>query len=166
MRRSMRKGFTLVELLIVIAVLGSLSAAMTMSASTATAKAKATSIANNLKIFTSGAQVYRFEHDDDIGTVDVDTTTMLSETVPNFSDFTNAGDDDNDTILYAAIDADADDNALLGPDNWTIEVTLNGTDKSDIVTALKNIKGFKGLADATDDADYVITYNVFSGTVQ
>ena len=165
MRRSMRRGFTLVELLIVIAILGALSAAMTMSASTATAKAKATSIANNLKICTSGAQVYRFEHDDDLGTVDVNTTTMLEEAVPNFSDFAEVGDDDSDTILYAAIDADASSNALLGPDNWTIEVTLSGTDKSDIVAALKNIKGFKGLADATDE-DYVITYNVFSGTVQ
>ena len=54
-----RKGFTLVELLIVIAVLGALSAAMTMASKTATAKAKAASIVNNLKICTSGAEIYR-----------------------------------------------------------------------------------------------------------
>ena len=159
--KKMRKGFTLVELLIVIAVLGALSAAMTMSSSTATAKAKAAAIVNNLKICTSGAQVYNFEHADDKGLGEITTTAMLAEAVPSFTKFTAVDANDTDTILYAAVDDTA------GPAGWTITVTLKGTDKSNIVAALKTIKGFKGtvLTAVTEANDYVITYTVLDGTV-
>ena len=161
--KKMRKGFTLVELLIVIAVLGALSAAMTMASSTATAKAKAASIVNNLKICTSGAEVYQFKHADDSDLKDITTTAMLAEAVPSFTKFIAIGDDDKDTVLYAAVDT------TTGPAGWTITVTLKGTDKSAIVDALKTFKGFKGddvltaITDATKD--YVINYTVLSGTV-
>ena len=163
--KKMRKGFTLVELLIVIAVLGALSAAMTMASSTATAKAKAASIANNLKVCTSGAQVYNFEHANDSSLKDVTTTAMLGESVPNFTDFTIATADattDKDTIVYEAVDV-ADTEA---PAKWSITVTLKGTDRTNIVAALKTMKGFKKLTDPTanSDKDYVITYLVFAGT--
>ena len=42
--KKLRKGFTLVELLIVVAILGSLSAAMSLSSGRATASAKASTI--------------------------------------------------------------------------------------------------------------------------
>ena len=44
-----RKGFTLVELLIVVAILGTLSAAMMMASQDASPKAKARQIAADLK---------------------------------------------------------------------------------------------------------------------
>ncbi len=156
-----RKGFTLVELLIVIAVLGALSAAMTMASKTATAKAKAASIVNNLKICTSGAEIYSFEHAEDKGLKDITTTAMLAEAVPSFTKFTAVDANDTDTVLYAAVDI------TTGPDGWTITVTLKGTDKSDIVDALKTFKGFKGdvLTAINAEKDYVITYTVLDGTV-
>ena len=43
-----RKGFTLVELLIVVAIMATLSATMTMAVSGSTARAKAPTIASNL----------------------------------------------------------------------------------------------------------------------
>ncbi len=162
--KKLRKGFTLVELLIVIAVLGALSAAMTMSSSTATAKAKAAAIVNNLKICTAGAQVYNFEHADDSGLKDITTTAMLAEAVPNFTDFIVAEADaatDKDTVVYAAVDV-AD---TAAPAKWSITVTLNGTDMKTIVAALKTMKGFKKLADpGADNTTYTITYLVFAGT--
>ena len=159
-----RKGFTLVELLIVIAVLGALSATMTMASKTATAKAKAASIVNNLQVCTSGAQVYQFEHADDKGLKDVSTVNMLKEAVPSFTKFTAVDANDKDTIIYKAEDLDGEDEA---PAKWSIKVTLKGTDRSDIVDALKTFKGFKGdvLAAVATDEDYVITYTVIDGTV-
>ena len=160
--RKIRKGFTLVELLIVIAILGTLSAAMTVSSSTATAKAKASVIANNLKTCTSGAQVYMFEHTDASATLTTTTANMLAAAVPNFTEFTKINDNDSDTIIYEAVDVAGED----VPDNWSITVTLKGDDKGDIVAALQDIKGFKKLTDPTANStkDYVITYLVFAGT--
>ena len=146
--RKMRKGFTLIELLIVISILGALSAAMSMSGSGAAAKAKATAIANNLRICTSGAQLYYFQHADDEDT-DIDTINtkvMLDETVPNFPDFSEG------KIAFTSKDA-------AGPDNWEVTVTLTGTDATEIVEALQNIKGFK-------DASTTTNYKVFSGTIK
>ena len=53
-----RKGFTLVELLIVVAILGVLSAAMMMASQDATPKAQARQIAANLKTMAVGVSVY------------------------------------------------------------------------------------------------------------
>lgn len=53
-----RKGFTLVELLIVVAILGTLSAAMMMASRDATPKAKARQIAADLKTIAVAVSLY------------------------------------------------------------------------------------------------------------
>lgn len=53
-----RKGFTLVELLIVILVMGALSASMTLVSSKATGAAKAANVMNNLKIMKDAAFLF------------------------------------------------------------------------------------------------------------
>ena len=57
-----RKGFTLVELLIVIVVIGILSAMMMISSSEAVASAKATNIVANLRAMQVAALSYYEEH--------------------------------------------------------------------------------------------------------
>ena len=53
--KNLRKGFTLVELLIVIAILGALSAMMASSSTESIDKAQATSIINNLQTMKTAA---------------------------------------------------------------------------------------------------------------
>ncbi len=62
MRRT-RKGFTLVELLILVAIWGILSAAMMVATQNATAKARANQIAIDLKTIASGVAVYCADDD-------------------------------------------------------------------------------------------------------
>ncbi|MBQ6435326.1 MAG: type II secretion system protein, partial [Synergistaceae bacterium] len=57
-----RKGFTLVELLIVIVVIGILSAMMMLSSTEATTSAKATAIVSNLRNIKTAALAYYADH--------------------------------------------------------------------------------------------------------
>ena len=59
-----RKGFTLVELLIVIAIVGVLAAMMTLSSTNATASADAAKILNNLRAVRTAAQQFYFDYPD------------------------------------------------------------------------------------------------------
>ena len=67
MKRDMRrKGFTLVELLIVIVVIGILSAMMMLSSTEAVTSAKASNIISNLRNFKTAALAYYVDHLDDL----------------------------------------------------------------------------------------------------
>ncbi len=59
--RNTRKGFTLVELLIVITIMSILSAAMVVSGSSANAAAKASTIYNNINAIRTSAMVYQLQ---------------------------------------------------------------------------------------------------------
>ena len=60
-----RKGFTLVELLIVIVVIGILSAMMMLSSTEAVTSAKASNIVSNLRNMKTAVLAYVADHVDD-----------------------------------------------------------------------------------------------------
>ena len=131
--KRLRCGFTLVELLIVIAIIGSLSATMSVVTSGSTAKAKAAAIAANVDACKSAAMLYCLEHvdDDDVDFSKVETDTVLYAYCKAWGDFGNG------KITYKASDEST------GRDNWAVDVDFSGDpEKADIKTALAKIKGY------------------------
>ncbi len=128
-----RKGFTLVELLIVVAILATLTAAMTASISGTTAKAKAAMIANNVEVMKSAATQYYTENMEDSSKLAGATTkNVLDEYMPTWRDF-QSGD-----IKYTAAE-----DSETGRKKWAVTVDFsNDGEVEEIKTYLAKIKGY------------------------
>ena len=90
----MRKGFTLVELLIVIVIIGILAAAMLLSSGSATASAEASNIVSNLRSLKAATMMFYADSMDAIaavngllpGTVTVDALKGYTDNPERFAD--------------------------------------------------------------------------------
>ncbi len=91
---NMRKGFTLVELLIVIVIIGILAAAMLLSTGSATASAKATTIISDMRSLKSASLLLYADSMDDTdlnATIDSDKIKVLHKYVDNPDKFKTDG---------------------------------------------------------------------------
>lgn len=91
----MRKGFTLVELLIVIVIIGILAAAMLLSGGSATASAEASNIVSNLRSLKAAALMFYMDSMDKVAEVDgkiptgMDKISTLAPYTDNPANFTD-----------------------------------------------------------------------------
>ena len=154
--KKFRKGFTLVELLIVISILGALSASMAGSMGNSTAAAKASTIAANVDTCIAAAKMYYAANYNENLTSET-AAAFLNPTdenavkyVPNWAKF-NSGN-----VIYAVDDAGKDANG------WAIIITITSApDKDAILTALTKIPAYKDLA----DKKYTIKVVLLTGEV-
>ena len=155
--KNLRNGFTLVELLIVIAIIGALSATMSVVTKGSSAKAKAAAIAANVDAFRSAAMLYCYDHmdDDNLDFATVETDTVLYEYCKAWGDFSNG------RITYKAA------NESKGKDKWAVNVDFSSDpEKANIKQALAKIKGYGTYGDilsadgkiATDTQDRIANY--------
>ena len=135
-----RKGFTLVELLIVVSILSTLSATLVMSMRGATATTKAAVIASNVEACKTAAALCVANTDyDKLATMGVDY--VLAKYVPTWADFAYAS---NDMVTYTADGT--------GVDGWALKVDFtNDNEHEDIKAALQRIKGYNKYYDYYDN---------------
>lgn len=171
-----RKGFTLVELLIVVAILATLTATMTYSVSGATAKAKAAMIASNVEACKGAANLYAVKGGPlPTGKNSIDELTaddMLKVALPIWVDFSDSTNNDT-KIKYAGSTKTGTNNDGTGADGWAITVDFgDDADKAEIKRELQKIKGYKmydkeGTAtEIMDTGVYKFEVMLMSGKVQ
>lgn len=152
-----RKGFTLVELLIVVAILATLSAAMTVSVMGSTAKAKAATIASNVNAFVNAAAMYCADNmDDDISSAT--TNTVLSAYIGKWGDLKNGT-----SVKYTAVDLlkKDEDSTWTQDKTWCVKVEIADSDKANIVAELEKIPGFGKYGATNEDAVSVVSGGTF-----
>ena len=149
--KRMRKGFTLVELLIVIAVLGVLAAMMSTSAGSASAIAKAAAIHSNIRSIKAAALLYRAEAGEDFHETDA-TEANLKKFIDLqiYRKFSNNKDDSEDDVRYAIVEGTLNDNVLEYGAYVVVNFAHDG-DREAIATALSKYKNMR-----VTKSDYIV----------
>ena len=149
-----RKGFTLVELLIIIAIIGALSATMMVGLGGSTARAKAVTISNNVESMKLAAANYYITNMEDASQLNVDTAAMLDAEIPTWRDFA-----EDAKIKYTA-------STDTGREKWLVTVDFTGDGESDLIkTELAKIKGYGTYAVGSGTADDKLATKKFKVTL-
>lgn len=154
-----RKGFTLVELLIVVAVLATLTGVMMTSVGTSTAKAKAATISTNVSTCVNAIAAYYTATASEGN--DKALNAVMLEAIPQFGSYAK---DTNNLIKYT-LKSDASDKTDVT--KWTMTVDFSGDpDKDGIREALMKVRGYEGAytADATVDTAFTAPTGDIWGT--
>ncbi|MCL2009619.1 MAG: prepilin-type N-terminal cleavage/methylation domain-containing protein [Synergistaceae bacterium] len=112
-----RKGFTLVELLIVIVIIGILSSSMMLSSGAATDMAEASNIVSDLYGLKTACLLFLLDSMDEVGPGFVPELAMLTRYIDNPARFREGG---NYTIERGVVDG-----------RWYVGIDLRAANKSD-----------------------------------
>ena len=134
-RDSKRKGFTLVELLIVIVVIGILSAMMMISSTEAVSSAKAASIIGNMRTLKTAALAYYIDKVDSSSAANISSLPMSS--VAKYLSTTATADMKNSGCQYT-IDGNKVKCTIGGSANEVARVQTKLAARADSVGLLKS----------------------------
>lgn len=139
--KKMRKGFTLVELLIVIAIIATLSAAMSVSGSNANAAAKASTIYTNINAIKTAAVLYQLQQGDGFKETNVTAANLKEADLIDLDEYNGKNtitEDENTITTY----------------NNIVYAIQQGTAASGSGESATSAKGAYVICKFADDGDY------------
>ena len=148
--KKFRKGFTLVELLIVIAILGTLAAAMSVSSSSATAAAKAATIYNNINAIKTAAVLYQLQEGNSFKESDVTQAKLQEADILDLDIYNKKGSTNNAIQYTITAGAEVEENASAGAGAYVVCDFSADNDYEAIAKALESYPNIR--LNATEDA--------------
>ena len=130
-----RKGFTLVELLIVIVIIGILAAAMLLSSGSATDSAEASNIISDLRSLKAGALMLYADSMDSVGTPTLAASAFTVQNLSRYADNPNKFTTGPNANKYrTAVLTSAQDAVNLRTGTWLVgfQLSTNATDHAGI----------------------------------
>ena len=156
--KKFRKGFTLLELLVVIGVMGLMSSMAMIAGQQATDAARANNIADGLEKAASAMMMYYGDNSDIIAVegIGTDTTIKIADLVKGASAYLKrTGSDEDEDMLIASTETNKvgkyyiDVQGTAPAQEWWIVYTIPDTDTAGIGPILANKANRMGLKTAT-----------------
>ena len=145
-----RKGFTLLELLVVIGVMGILSSTAMIAGQEATNGARATTIAEGLEKASSAMMMYYADNADDIAV----NGAAVDDIVAGANAYLKTADALVNAAAVGKYSVVINPTTKAAAQEWWIEYTLPDTDVDGVGPILANKITRMGLTKDTDGADY------------
>ena len=148
-RNMKRRGFTLVELLIVIVVIGVLSAMMMLSSTEAVSSARASNIVSNLRNLKTAALAFYIDHVDSYDLSTIDDAAKLDADGIKEKILKYMGNDSNNIT---------EDYTFVGKDPETWFILYNVKNDENVKSKLAGRAASVGLIGASDNNTFVKGY--------
>ena len=161
-----RKGFTLVELLIVVAIVGVLASMMTISAGSSTATARAATIYNNIHSIKMAGLMYKMQEGDAFSEKNVNNDNLKASKLLDMETYNKTNGTANNiqykivpgTEATPADNSDADNPVAAVPAKgaYVICSFASDTDKIAIAKALRGYKDIRIDGDEDGETNYTV----------
>ena len=168
--RKFRKGFTLVELLLVISIIGTLAATLSLAGGSATAAAKASTIYTNIQNIKTAAMLYQLQEGTQFKETNVTKANLQAAEIIDLDSYNKTGTGTSavkNSIMYevvAGTAAKTGNNATSAKGAYVICSFANDSDFKAIAKALKSYKDIRVNGDDENETDYTVGAFLFHTT--
>ena len=165
--KKMRKGFTLVELLLVISIIGTLAATLSLAGGSATAAAKASTIYTNIQNIKTAAMLYQLQEGSQFKETNVTKANLQAAEVIDLDSYNKTGTGESavkNSIMYEVVEGVAATETASAQGAYVICSFKDDSDFKAIAKALKSYKDIRINGDDDGETDFTVGAFLFHTT--